>query len=124
MAHKDASKRDRSYKGSPDHSFSSVYSTEPDLVGFSVWTAWCLVCKQHLILFTLDNHVTNFFVSSVSAGNKGSLTHIHVIMKVYVIMDLLVVNACACGIAELELAALCAEQMEWRGILAAAPRVI
>lgn len=31
---------------------------------------------------------------------------------------------CMCGAADLWLAALCVKQMEWRGILDAAPRVV
>lgn len=53
-----------------------------------------------------------------------SHVHVHVVLKVYVGTDLHVITACVCGVAELWLAALCAEQMECRGILAVALHVI
>lgn len=72
MAHKDASKRDRSYKGSPDLSLSSVYSTEPDVVGFSVWTAQQ---ADHPILFTLDDHATNLNLYLLPTCGSDNLCH-------------------------------------------------
>lgn len=62
-----------------------------------------------------------------SSDHSDRVTNIylHVVLKVYVSMNLQVLSGrvYVCGVGELHLATVCAEQMEWRGILAAALRV-